>query len=383
MDTKRDSDPETDSLKRKSKSPSLLSESETKRAKFEPEEQESHEDIAKQYKKYIAAPKFDLNSEELYCVCRKPDVDGQMMISCDGCEEWFHTKCMRIDSSDTPLLDQFYCKFCQWKGDGVTKWNRKCRMPDCLKPARKAEKSKYCSDKCGEAFLKLQIKESQVFSMGEISFVVNYCKSHAALSALGSTFPELPEVALLDIKRLPAKVQSMLSENDQMQQDVNAEIEACKTKSQYLLQVKEMISVINSRIQATSGALAVEESTTKSKKKKSKSKKIDLCCFQSDLNNLFNKPISEVPQVEGDINEIFQVEIESAVKRFGEDVKTDSSRMCLEDRRKCLRHNGWFNLLNDRVWKRLMELQAVVEKLQEGKIADLRSYSISVYENNA
>jgi len=55
-------------------------------------EDESYEEIAKQYKKFSNAPKFNLNSEELFCICRKPDYGGELMISCDNCDEWFHFK---------------------------------------------------------------------------------------------------------------------------------------------------------------------------------------------------------------------------------------------------------------------------------------------------
>ena len=77
--------------------------------------EESNEEIARQYKKFINAPKYDLNSEELFCVCRRPDL-GEMMVACDGCEEWFHFKCMKINEKYSNLIAKYYCKFCEWKG---------------------------------------------------------------------------------------------------------------------------------------------------------------------------------------------------------------------------------------------------------------------------
>lgn len=380
MDPKHDVETEVELLKRKSKSPSLAGEHDTKRPKVDVDESEKLEDIAKQYKKFVAAPKFNFNSEELFCICRKPDLDGELMISCDGCEEWFHTKCMKIEPKYTQLLDKFYCKFCQWKGEGVTLWNRKCRMSGCLKPIRKAEKSKYCSDQCGEKFLRMKLVGSQALTPGNLSFVVNYCKSYADLKSLGSEFPELPEVLLLDLSKLPPKVQQLLVENEQKKTEITAQYEQTQAKAKYLARIKEMIIVINEKIQALTGSLQPEETSAKSKKKKSKSKKVDICCFQHDLNKDLFKEVDEDILANGDVREIFKDEIDNAVKRFSENDESSQGKICLQDRRKCLRHNGWFNLLCDRVWKRLLELQTALDQLQKEKSTTLRSYSISVYE---
>ncbi|GEQ67043.1 hypothetical protein JCM33374_g706 [Metschnikowia sp. JCM 33374] len=380
MDGKHDTDYETELLKRKSKSPSLLSEHENKRPKIDQEDSERSEDIAKQYKKFKAAPKFNSHSEELFCVCRKPDLDGELMISCDGCEEWFHTKCMKIDPDYTQLLDKFYCKFCQWKGNGITRWNKKCRMPGCLKPIRKAQKSKYCSDECGEKFLLSQLSGSQVFTPGDLSFVVNYCGTYADLKSLGSKFPELPEVLSLDLKKLPPTVQKMLIDNEQKQKDITAQYEQSQSKSKYLVRLKEMIAVINDKVQTLAGPGPAESGPSKSKKKKSRSKKIDLCCFQDDLNKDLFKGVDENLLGDTDVRDTFKTEIDDAVNSYTAGSEATERNMCLQDRRKCLRHNGWYNLLSDRVWKRQIELQAVLAKLKLEKSAELRNYSISVYE---
>ncbi|OBA23380.1 hypothetical protein METBIDRAFT_38028 [Metschnikowia bicuspidata var. bicuspidata NRRL YB-4993] len=380
MDGKHDFDLESDGHKRKSKSPSLSNEHEPKRPKLESDDWEKLEDIAKQYKKFVAAPKFSLNSEELFCVCRKPDSDGELMISCDGCEEWFHTKCMRIDPEYTQLLDKFFCKFCQWKGSGVTRWNRKCRMLGCLKPIRATEKSKYCSDECGEAFMLLKLSGSQVLTLSDLNFVVNYCGSYAELNSMGSTFPELPEVLLLDMEKLPELVQKVLTDNEEMQEKIQAQLEQNKAKTKYLSRVKEMVAIINEEILALAAPSHIEETAQKSKKKKSRSIKIDLCCFQCDLNTNLFQDLPKDKSIDTDVRVTFEEEITYAVEQYNAGPDFHEGKMCLKDRRKCLRHNGWFNLLSDRLWKRLEELQTTLDKLQKEKSVVLRNYSISVYE---
>lgn len=47
---------------------------------------------------------------EAYCICRKPD-DHTLMIGCDGpCEDWFHVRCVSMDSVKAKLISKWYCK---------------------------------------------------------------------------------------------------------------------------------------------------------------------------------------------------------------------------------------------------------------------------------
>lgn len=44
----------------------------------------------------------------MYCICRKPD-SGKWMIGCDGCDDWFHGECVKIEESDGDLVDKYFC----------------------------------------------------------------------------------------------------------------------------------------------------------------------------------------------------------------------------------------------------------------------------------
>ena len=47
---------------------------------------------------------------EVFCICRKPD-NHTWMIGCDGdCEDWFHGKCVDIDSKDAELIERYICR---------------------------------------------------------------------------------------------------------------------------------------------------------------------------------------------------------------------------------------------------------------------------------
>jgi COMPASS component SPP1 len=104
----------------------------------------------------------DTDSDEVYCICRKPD-DHKYMIGCDGgCDNWFHGKCVNISEEDGKLIDKYICPNCEKKGIGITTWKPMCRREGCRKAARLANgiTSKYCSDECGVLFMQQHLSQS-------------------------------------------------------------------------------------------------------------------------------------------------------------------------------------------------------------------------------
>ena len=47
--------------------------------------------------------------EELYCICRMPEMFDERMISCDKCNKWYHCKCIRMPRG----RKQFRCPKCR------------------------------------------------------------------------------------------------------------------------------------------------------------------------------------------------------------------------------------------------------------------------------
>ncbi|KAJ5736137.1 uncharacterized protein N7483_001262 [Penicillium malachiteum] len=96
----------------------------------------------------------------IFCICRRPD-NHTWMIGCDGgCEDWFHGKCVHIDPRDAELIEKYICPNCSQSGKGCTTWKPMCRLTECRKPARFAQKSqsKYCSDGHGQEYMRRQIR---------------------------------------------------------------------------------------------------------------------------------------------------------------------------------------------------------------------------------
>ncbi|TPX13940.1 uncharacterized protein E0L32_005640 [Thyridium curvatum] len=71
-----------------------------------------------------------------YCICRGPD-DHRWMISCDGCEDWFHGECVKISKEvGENLIQSYICPNCTDGKDYVTRYKKTCSLKGCLKPAR-------------------------------------------------------------------------------------------------------------------------------------------------------------------------------------------------------------------------------------------------------
>lgn len=53
------------------------------------------------------------DTQELYCLCRKPYDESQFYICCDKCQDWFHGRCVGILQSEADTIDEYICPNCQ------------------------------------------------------------------------------------------------------------------------------------------------------------------------------------------------------------------------------------------------------------------------------
>lgn len=356
--------------------------------------EESNEEIARQYKKFINAPKYDLNSEELFCVCRRPDL-GEMMVACDGCEEWFHFKCMKINEKYSNLIAKYYCKFCEWKGEGNSQWKRKCRLENCNEPI--GERSKYCSKEHGIEFIKLLLLESKTNSTDSpplqnldahfIKDVLNYVSGDFdKLQQMGSSFPELevvknykndntaldgfPETVKTDLQRTNEKLDALLKQVTKQEQVLKA-----------LVNTKDNIKHLNERLtNIVYEDLSLDKQTSKKKKGARGKKKIDICfCDKGD--QLIVQLITDSETIFDDLLKVIKARVFENGEAEEEDMDWFMNDLCIKDKKKCVRHSGWWNLYYDEAGRNLEQLQSKLEETMEQKETILRNYSISVYES--
>lgn len=129
------------------------------------------------------------------------------MIACDGCDDWFHGECIPIPQSDEDLIESYFCPTCTSLERGVTNWKRKCRLPECRKPAAvgfagggkpngntsnsRDPPSKYCSQDHGIAFFEQHILRSRI-GKALLAAVVVEAEGVGELHALGDRIPTPP-----------------------------------------------------------------------------------------------------------------------------------------------------------------------------------------------
>lgn len=58
----------------------------------------------------LPRPSPVVHEVQLYCICRMREEYDEEMISCDTCQQWFHTNCVGIDANKPP--QQWKCYRC-------------------------------------------------------------------------------------------------------------------------------------------------------------------------------------------------------------------------------------------------------------------------------
>ncbi|KAF9952297.1 Death-inducer obliterator 1, partial [Mortierella alpina] len=114
-------------------------------------------------------------SKKVYCYCQKPD-DGEVMIQCDNCRQWFHGACVDITDEMAQIMElkneKFFCDPCtdklkaRSKGPHGAKGTkivalsdaRDCALPTCLNEARAS--SDYCSEECSIKGIELEASQA-------------------------------------------------------------------------------------------------------------------------------------------------------------------------------------------------------------------------------
>ncbi|KAI8599317.1 hypothetical protein EDD21DRAFT_380197 [Dissophora ornata] len=114
-------------------------------------------------------------SKKVYCYCQKPD-DGEVMIQCDNCRQWFHGACVDITDEIAELMElkneKFFCDPCTEKlkvraknnlgvqGQKSSKLSdaRDCALPTCLNEARAT--SDFCSEECAIKGIELEASQA-------------------------------------------------------------------------------------------------------------------------------------------------------------------------------------------------------------------------------
>ena len=54
-------------------------------------------------------PEEEDEDDKLYCLCQQKYVEGEVMLACEKCDEWYHPKCLGISEEEADKLDNWMC----------------------------------------------------------------------------------------------------------------------------------------------------------------------------------------------------------------------------------------------------------------------------------
>ncbi|KAH3672832.1 hypothetical protein WICMUC_004054 [Wickerhamomyces mucosus] len=325
--------------------------------------------------------KYNHNSEEVFCLCRKPD-NGELMVGCEGCDEWYHFHCVKIDIEHNALIDVFYCPYCELEEKGKTQWKRKCRLDGCNKPITNGE-SKYCSKAHGLTFFQNTLFNNDIknnkhkkfkqalINENEIVELVKNVQNFEEFKTLGNSFPQLSESLIpkdLLLKELDDKIQKLQKSH---------EIEIQRKK--ILIKHKENIKKLNESIQ---GPISSTQSSNQKK-----SKKLELCGYNSKLFPFENEELSTLESLLSNDIELLQKKYEELINKEEEQKVDDDNKskfpICLLEKKKCLKHNTWQSIIHDEIDLNLEKIDQEIKKINIEKEKKIRTFSIDYYENNS
>lgn len=120
----------------------------------------------------------------------------------------------------------------------------------------------------------------------------------------------------------------------------------------------------------------------KKSKKQTKLKKLDICLYDNSVvgSELASSFLSQLLDSQ-DLFVEFQELVGRRLKDELDDAEWYQNKICIQERRKCIRHNGWLNLVTDELARKMSELQTLLEGLELQKETILRDYSTRVYES--
>ncbi|KAK4757225.1 hypothetical protein SAY87_007352 [Trapa incisa] len=59
---------------------------------------------------------FNPDRVAVYCKCEMPYNPDELMVQCEGCNDWFHPACINMTAEEAKRLDHFFCEICSTEG---------------------------------------------------------------------------------------------------------------------------------------------------------------------------------------------------------------------------------------------------------------------------
>lgn len=292
--------------------------------------------------------------EEVYCICKKPDT-GELMVGCDGCDDWFHFSCLKIPEKYRDLVFSFYCSYCSAGITGPalinggklpkTLWKRKCRLPECYTECDANSRSKYCSKKHAVQYVQSIVDKLNLPGVDKITLLrqlLNETTSLEEFKTLGRD--KLPEVT----SPLSKDQYSKLLENDQhLNKLINEHDELVSVKLSKLNEEDAVIEKYVNWIGEVNERLSPHFNQPTGRKKSKSASKVTICGY----HNEFTIPRS----VEEFLDKLLQL------KEDENSNITSVDGVCVKT--KCAKHQDWITLSQNDLSEQKDSLENVKRRL--------------------
>lgn len=273
--------------------------------------------------------KYNENSQELFCICRKPD-NGELMIGCDGCDDWYHFRCVKLDLRYQKLVNNYYCPYCDLAGKGVTVWKHKCRLASCYNPI--AAGSKYCCREHGVQFMRGVLQAGSEGQQAPGRVPREDIRKFVLKSGSLGQFQELGnELKVLEFGE-DARIRALADKISVLQASNARQVEA-----------KKLLVVQKDNLRRLNELAALRKAA----------KKIELCGFNVSRDAA-----------------LADAALEQLAAQFA-DGRAAESDVCLLEKKKCLRHANWASLASDEIALKVAKNNEQIAHCQD-KLAKLR-----------
>ncbi|KAL3232210.1 COMPASS component SPP1 [Nakaseomyces bracarensis] len=335
-----------------------------------------------------------ITGEEVYCICKKPD-NGELMVGCDGCDDWFHFRCMKLSENYRHLVESFICPYC---AAGITgpgpkengeyprsMWKRKCRVPECYDPC--AANSKYCTEEHGKMYMQGLLERIQIKSNSTFKYSGENDKQLIG-QILDSTDRDLTRLKIFgsksyidqDIQRVDenSHLYDTIIANDKCYNDLmnthkeieNEKIPEMREKLRQLDSYLEWIDKVNELINSLDNVNpAVEEVANnkgKRKKKKSTKKKVrkSICGYCKNIMTVPCEPATFVEQYTKNMTELSE--------------NNKIQDVCVKMR--CNKHSDWAIMSSEKYSRQIMSQEAYLKRLELSIATRKRQLNINYFE---
>lgn len=96
-----------------------------------------NEDFFCRFEYNSATGGFNPDRVPVYCKCEMPYNPDDLMVQCEGCEDWFHPHCINMTAEEAKKLEHFFCQSCSAQDEKKTQNSHTASRHSAIKVDKK------------------------------------------------------------------------------------------------------------------------------------------------------------------------------------------------------------------------------------------------------